>query len=84
MPPIHEAAKWKLVGTVTLQAGTTYYVKCRPGCDAKVEEDDDVSPPWFLVGTVVPGTPGQGPAGEYKLFCRSGGGQACNASLVPK
>jgi len=78
-----ELEDWTLIGEVTLQANTTYYVKCRPGCDARVDENGDVTLPWRLVGTVVPGKPGEGPAGTYNLFCRKGGGQACYASLVP-
>jgi hypothetical protein len=74
---------WEYVDDFELQANVTYFVKCKPGCDALVEDDPHVSGPWRLVGEITPGKPGQGPDGVYKLYCRTGDGQACHARLIP-
>jgi len=72
------------VDEVVLEAGQTYYVKCKPGCGARVETDDSVTLPWILVGSITPTHSGPGKAGVYELYCKTGEGQACNAVLYPK
>jgi hypothetical protein len=73
------APRWHFVGDVYLNGGTTYHVKCKPGCDAKVEENDDASPPWRVVGQVTPTE-----SGDWELFCQTGGPDSCHAALKPK
>lgn len=73
--------EYQTVGEVELQEGTTYYLKCQPGhpCDALVEENPDVSPPWISVGAV--NVPQDVPAGLYYIKCRTGLGQACQVAI---
>ena len=75
--------KWNPAGAVTLEDGQVYYMKCSPkkGCEAKVETDPAVNPPWKIVGAI--GVPtAQVPAGTYEVYCRTGGGSACQIALV--
>lgn len=73
---------WTLVGTYQLQEGITYYVKCQPGCEAVIEDEPDLPEGWMLTGQITPGTTGHGPAGTYKLFCKTyGGGEKCRTRL---
>lgn len=73
--------KWTLCDEVLIEEGKRYYVKCRPGCEASVDLDSSVSPPWVLDGDFVGGS--KGPVGTYKVYCGSGHGRPCQVKLVP-
>ena len=74
--------EWTFAGQVELEEGPTYYVKCRPGCQAVVDENPDASPPWMGTGTLT--VPQENlPVGTYDIFCRTGRGQKCWVKLQP-
>lgn len=77
-----KAWEWTYAGEVELEEGETYYVKCRPGCEAVVDGNPDVTPPWILAGTLPESDEEDLVPGWYKIYCRTGGGgQRCWVKL---
>ena len=62
---------WNVDGTVELEAGTEYWMKCSPtDCDARVEGDDEKpGPEWKVYGPFEVSE-----SGTYQIACRHGPG----------
>jgi hypothetical protein len=80
-PDVRPPIQWHFCDEVLIEEGKRYYVKCRPGCEASVDLDSSVSPPWVLDGDFVGGS--KGPVGTYKVYCGSGRGHPCQVKLEP-
>lgn len=76
--------EWTDCGTVNLEDGQTYYLKCSPegSCEALVEPNPEVVPPWKVVGELSVPAPNL-PEGLYAVHCRTGPEAGCYVRLSP-